>query len=210
METELAFGKHHIGTSINVLSGERPAKFFPITHEALGSTPVLCKLNMVVDSCRLSPQMVKTGGSEIVGHSCQHNEFKGSLGYMTPCLRYMSKRIKRVVRVNMMKSICAPGWRTWTTSSSFIGCKVKNRASAEKRAGKRHRHQVIRVDIPRNDINSHHVPLNLCSEKGMVIFLPETCNLNLILREHRINPSGSLFCELQTGQDPLFELSQGN
>lgn len=84
MEKELVFGKHHIATSINVSSGQRPAKCLPITHEALGSIPVLRKLNMVVYSCRPSPQMVKTGGSEIVGHSYQHNEFKGSLSYVTP------------------------------------------------------------------------------------------------------------------------------
>lgn len=106
MEVELVFGKYHIATSINVrISRQMSAKCVPITHEALGSILVRWKLNMVGFSCSPSPQKVKAGGSEIVGHSCQHNEFKGSLGHVTPCLRYMSKRrIKKVGRVNVMRA----------------------------------------------------------------------------------------------------------
>jgi hypothetical protein len=66
VEIELVFGKHHKATSISVrISGQRLAKCLPITHEALGSIPVLCKLNTAVLSCSPSPQKVKQEGQEL-------------------------------------------------------------------------------------------------------------------------------------------------
>ena len=50
---------------------------------------------MVADSCNPSGRVGQAGGSEVQGYPQQHNEFKASLGYMSPHFKKLRQGLDR-------------------------------------------------------------------------------------------------------------------